>query len=119
MSDDTYEGWPNRETWAANLWMSNEEGWYLQTVEQAREAWANAAEEIAEEGNLWSDRASCARYYLAEVLEAEWEELATRAEDGDRAATSILLDVGSAYRIDWGAIAEHWLIDVIAEETGQ
>lgn len=41
----TYNGWSNRETWLANLWLTNEEGSYtvlMQAVENFKEAWKGA-----------------------------------------------------------------------------
>lgn len=35
MTDTTYNGWANRETWAVNLWMSNDESSYFAAKEAA------------------------------------------------------------------------------------
>lgn len=35
MSENTYEGWTNRETWLVNLWLTNEEGLYRDACEAA------------------------------------------------------------------------------------
>lgn len=37
MSDESYQGWANRETWAFNLHWSNDQGLYNETLEQAKE----------------------------------------------------------------------------------
>lgn len=34
----THEGWSNRATWAVNLWLSNDEGLYMDVLELAEEA---------------------------------------------------------------------------------
>lgn len=41
----TYNGWSNRETWLANLWLTNEEGSYttlMKAVENFKESWKGA-----------------------------------------------------------------------------
>ena len=38
MEDNTYNGWSNRETWAANLHLSNDYRWYTLTMEVVRKA---------------------------------------------------------------------------------
>ena len=36
MSDDSYNGWKNYETWNVNLWIQNDEGFYNAMVEELR-----------------------------------------------------------------------------------
>ncbi len=36
MKDDTYNGWPNRQTWNVMLWMDNEESCYRAYVEKVK-----------------------------------------------------------------------------------
>lgn len=36
MTDDTYQGWTNRETWCANLWIGNTEPLYVTCREIAQ-----------------------------------------------------------------------------------
>lgn len=38
MSTETYNGWKNKQTWALNLWLTNDHDTYLAAV-----AWANHA----------------------------------------------------------------------------
>src|SRR5579859_5985679 len=37
MSDDTYQGWTNRETWMINLWLNNDYGPYKACCDIASE----------------------------------------------------------------------------------
>jgi hypothetical protein len=63
MSNETYEGWTNRETWLVKLWMDNDESchdfWYEQTEAFLEGATSNDAVELAD-----------ASYCLAKALQA-------------------------------------------------
>jgi hypothetical protein len=76
-----YQGWTNYETWAVNLWLSNEEPLYRDLVDMARDA--DDADELAQSirsyvdnmapdlgASLWSDLLTSA---LGEV---DWDEIA-------------------------------------------
>lgn len=101
---ETYEGWANRETWAANLWFANDEGLYREVLELAGQA-INEAEDRQE-----------ADYNLADTLK-DWFDGLTAAAfgKGDFEATdelkTMIEDIGSAWRIDWDEIATHWVTD--------
>ena len=90
MTEEKYQGWNNRETWAVNLWLSNDEGLYRNVcgiVEDAEE------EGEAEEG---------IKGYVEEL-----EELVKEGEAGEE-LKSMFSDIGSLWRVDWGEIAEAW-----------
>lgn len=60
MTDETYNGWANYETWATNLWLSNEEETYNLVRTIVRNAGdANPSRLIREsiEEGLWGDEA--------------------------------------------------------------
>jgi hypothetical protein len=112
---EKFNGWANRETWALNLWLGNEEGAHGMT----RERVAGALADIDRGGYPhWCDDAeSQARYRTraAGVAVHElWDELTDPAE-GLMTAEGILAmvrDIGSEYRVDWDEIGAAWLEDV-------
>jgi|TARA_Y100000034_G_scaffold131991_1_gene193928 hypothetical protein len=86
---EEYNGWSNRETWAANLHMTNDPGW------------DEAMRDAVIESHLGGD----AKYATADVIKGVFEEVV----DGDIAfevVEMILRDVGSMWRINWVEIAE-------------
>lgn len=50
MSDE-YNGWPNRETWAANVWLSNTESTYLSCQNKSADEIKEFVEELKSGGN--------------------------------------------------------------------
>lgn len=99
---DTYEGWSNRETWAANLWLANDEGLYRQTTEAAETC-------LSEEG----DDVAVAIARLADEIRVWFEEWTYGEGEDDYAPAPgmhrMLSDIGSLYRIDWREIASGWI----------
>ncbi len=86
-----YNGWSNRETWAVNLWISNERGSYEQVkalADEHHESRADLADAIKDwiEGNqpelgptLWSDLMGTALgevdwYGIAESWIEDWKD---------------------------------------------
>jgi hypothetical protein len=106
MSDDTYNGWTNRETWALNLWLSNNQGLYEMTRERVAD-WLERYKPDAETPVYAARRAG-------EAVKEFWDEI-TDPDEGLMTAGNILSmvrDVGSEYRVDWDEIGRHWLEDV-------
>jgi len=106
MADETYNGWTNRETWAAYLWLTNEEGLYREAIEIVRAPFKG-------EG----------RYALGPhdreaipLLEDDLENLFDALFDFDtmtRALYSMREDIGSLWRVDWRSIVEHLIEDSV------
>lgn len=104
-TDHKYNGWRNYETWAAKLWLDNEEPSYRAVRALVADAWEEAADEEPER------RAEAAAYRVAEVLKQEHEEGAPEL------GASIYSDLLSAAQgeIDWDEIGRAYVDDGVAE----
>lgn len=116
--DDTYNGWngwTNRETWALNLWLSNDQGLYEMTRERV------AADVDEHKGDTFypvygtdDERRAYEKRVAGEAVKDLWDEI-TDPSEGLMTAEQILTmvrEVGSDYRVDWDEIGAHWLADV-------
>lgn len=108
MTDPTeFNGWTNRETWAANLHIDNEQELYEKAREYAKKELKR--HEGEEEINP---------YHLGEILKGWIEDdlLTFKNLQGNFALWLMLTDIGSLYRVNWREIASAHL-DVIKEEV--
>ena len=92
-----YNGWSNRETWAANLWISNE----YALCKDFEIFWSELHQEDDEmlETNIEMIRE------FADYIEETITELLS-FENINRSTYSMLTDIGSLYRVDWWEIAK-------------
>lgn len=95
MTDSTYNGWTNYETWLVALWLDNSEGAQESTREQARECIEDA------EGD--KDEAT---YALEQIIKDAHEDYAPSL-DGVYAD---LLNAALS-SVDWREIARHYVDD--------
>lgn len=100
-AEQGYNGWANYPTWCVNLWLSNDEGLYRETLDRAQEIRG----ETESRSEYWSLEESH-RFALADDLKA-WvvDELAP--DLGAMFAADLL---GYALgQVDWQEIADSWL----------
>jgi hypothetical protein len=102
MNVEEYNGWKNRETWAAKLWIDNDQALY----EIAREY---AQEEI--QGHDEGEEINA--YHLGQTFKGWIEDDLLTLENiaGNQALFNMLTDIGSLYRVDWREIAQAFIDD--------
>lgn len=100
MQTQEYNGWKNRETWATNLWIENDEGLY------------NEAQELAKQA-LRADKLNATRH-LADLLENWFDELFNPSNYGELTEGLMIMrnDIGSLYRVDWWEIASNMVTEL-------
>ena len=85
MSDESFNGWPNRETWCASLYLDNDRGSYV-----TLNVYRHVAIEIEGMVQEWRDHL---------------EEFGAPGSDVEPGLLSMFLEIGSLWRVDWDAIA--------------
>ena len=112
MTDETYNGWTNRETWATYLWLTNEEGLYQEAIEIVRAPSKG-------EGRYALGPHDRKAIPLLEDDVANLFDVLFDYENLTPATYSIREDIGSLWRVDWRSIVEHLLEDTVEwEEVG-
>ena len=101
MSD--YNGWPNRETWCANLYLENDRGSYFETQHAIAQGLLAAAEFANEFPEV---TVHVYRHVAIQIEEMMGEWLDNRVEFSDGSAVEMFLDIGSFERIDFDEIAK-------------
>jgi len=100
MSDDTYQGHKNRETWALLLWVANDQGLYEQAVDFPRD-WI--ADNDAEEVSAWHNEQLGIAYL--EQTRSEWDDYMLEG-GASREFLGMIEDIGSWWRIDAREVGE-------------
>jgi len=109
MTEETYNGWTNRETWATARHIDNDEGLHIQRNELCQKALDYAIatdylsmEQVAQRRlayslDNWIKGLSCAVYFPV--------------YPPTNALLGMFHDVGSIWRVNWDEIAGNWLED--------
>ena len=104
-SENGYNGWTNRSTWAVNLHLSNDQGSYLYVNELAEDCYKDA------KGDDVMERKEYAAIQLAEQLESMHDEYKPQL-------TGIYDDLmtHALGMVFWYEIAKSWIDDMEFED---
>lgn len=108
-----YNGWTNYETWAANLWIDNDEGSQEYALRLAEKAWGERKHDphgFIASGVVTAERTAV--HNLATMLK-DWRE-EEMPIDSPALAGTVWADLLSAAfgEINWTEIAEHYIEDL-------
>jgi hypothetical protein len=111
MTDETgYNGWTNRETWAANLWITNDRGLYESALERVQAGPYKDGFTLEEAKEAFFNAPHYVRNEAGGLLKEWWDELTDPDEElmsPEDILKMMVRDIGSEYRIDWSEIAAH------------
>ena len=104
MTDKTYNGWSNYETWAVKLWLDNDQGTYYDVTGHASALYAEDAED--------TDRVlDDAVYEMADYLQTYVDELQEIILPDMPASVFSDLLRAALSEVNWHEIAESYIQD--------
>ena len=103
-----YNGWSNYETWAVNLWLTNEQGTYHECCDLAGQAVAEAPECRQVRDRIWTGE-EARNFLLADRLKEYVQEM--NPLTGKASMFTDLLTAAIS-EVDWHEIAEAFLEEV-------
>ena len=109
MTDNTYNGWANYETWNWKLWMDNDAGSYEYWRERSFQAYREAEPQFD-----WETKESAAVSLLAAEIEQYCEDMAEQFMADQSGPLADILNAGIG-RIEWREIARSLIDDIIDE----
>ena len=101
MADETFNGYVNRETWAAHLHLSNDPDLYDMARDHVADAIAN---------DMHPDLVL--KEKVANLIEMNRDAQDNDGDFGSDALTMMDREVGSWWRVDWKSVAEGFMPDV-------
>jgi heme oxygenase len=107
-TDERYNGWTNRETWAVALYINNDQGWQESVLGALREEWLAgyfSADQTDRAGEI-------IRENVEQVLTVDGYEEMTGEDHLPAALSRIAEDIGSLYRVNWDELGAAFLSDL-------
>jgi hypothetical protein len=117
MTDETYNGWTNRETWAVGLHINNDQGWQ-ESVHEALRGELEFTQEMQEgKPGMIADvdkyrAGEIIRENVESALEMLWEIRSDSEPYFSSTFGGIREDIGSLWRVAWTELGASFLSDI-------